>query len=166
MRSAPLYPGFLDRRVAFPFERRLDECIVLRVSDLVGLTDALFQGLRLAILDDCQSAMLKVVGCRYRVDDIFETRVGERVSISAAATAEHEVGIRLDQSFAIAQTSCLQAMDVCGYLLIVLRRPDESTTLNGHSSTSVQGRKLLAPLLQRNIHISLPVILRCLGIDA
>ena len=29
-----------------------------------------------------------------------------------------------------------------------------------------QGRKLLAPLLQRNIHISLPLILRCLGIGA
>lgn len=40
------------------------------------------------------------------------------------------------------------------------------STLNGHSSTSAQGRKLLAPLLQRNIHICLPLILRCLGIGA
>ena len=29
-----------------------------------------------------------------------------------------------------------------------------------------QGRKLLAPLLKRNIHVSLPLILRRLGIDA
>src|SRR5471030_2307679 len=47
-----------------------------------------------------------------------------------------------------------------------LPAPKTETTLNGHSSTSAQGRRLLAPLLQRNIHISLPVILRCLGINA
>jgi hypothetical protein len=60
----------------------------------------------------------------------------------------------------------LGAMCIVGLWLLTARREGVQTALGGHSSTSVQGRKLRVPLLQRNIHISLPLILWCLGIDA